>query len=119
MNIYKSCDFASTVNDWESGLGDKGYQGAPKLLTPFKRRKRCRLSEEEEAVNALIASIRILIERVMGRFKNSAALATKWRGNIDDHLKLFVVQGQTVNLCIDVMPLVKTPHHLLEIGAEP
>jgi len=51
------------INEWEYGLADKGYQGAPKLLTPFKCARGKSLSEEEEAANALISTIRILIER--------------------------------------------------------
>ena len=76
------------------------------------------LTDDEEAANALIATIRILIERVMGRFKNAGTLALKWRHDIDFHRAVFSVQGHTINLAIRLSLLVKNPSKLLALDDE-
>lgn len=116
--VWNTGPFWSTLKEGEYGLGDKGYQGAVKLLTPFKTARGRVLTDEEEAANRLIATIRILIERIMGRFKNAAVLSQKWRGDIDFHHIAFEVQAHMINLTLKLRPIVKNVSKLLGLDEE-
>lgn len=100
----------------ELGIGDKGYQGARRLLTPKKKSKRADLTEEEERVNKLIGTARITVERTIGRLKQFACFSTPWRAKLWKHDVFFRVIAQIINLSFDLQPLVKIPHAIFELN---
>lgn len=64
VRMWREGGFGNCLEPWERGLGDKGYQGGEMLVPPYKLKdKDTQLSEEEEAANALIATVRIHIGR--------------------------------------------------------
>ena len=112
--VWQHSGFLNELQEWEGGLADKGYQGCDSLLTPFKKTKNGRLTKEQEATNALIASVRITVERTIGRFKNFRCLSTKWRGALELHPIVFAVLAQSIELSLKTNPLVVNVHELLE-----
>jgi hypothetical protein len=78
-------------------LADKGYQGHNKCLTPFKGSG---LSNSEEAFNEVLASVRILVECVIGRLKIFGVLGGKGRFHKSSflHKLVFNVCCQITNI---------------------
>lgn len=86
-------------------LADKGYQGQPRMLTPFKGSS---ISPEESAFNEILASVRILVECVLKRIKNFGALGSRGRFRSNDHGKhcaLFRVACQVTNITLEEEPI--------------
>jgi len=112
--VWRHGEFLSKLMAWESGLGDKGYQGSEQLLTPFKKANKGKLTPDQEAANAIIATVRITVERTIGRFKNFRCLSTKWRGDHEFHTTVFAVLAQSIELSFETNPLVRYVHPYLE-----
>ena len=89
--------------DDEILLGDKGYQGHGRILTPFKGN----ISPEEEAINFVIASARQIVECVIGRLKNWYCLKTPFRHRRDFHFIVFNVIAQITNMVMEIEPVWK------------
>jgi len=86
-------------------LADKGYQGQPRMLTPFKGPS---ILAEEAAFNDIIASVRILVECVIKRIKHFGALGSRGRFHSydhDKHFSLFRVACQITNICLEEEPI--------------
>eukprot|EP01133_Synstelium_polycarpum_P016961 gene16961-20176_t len=47
VTIFNQSGFVQSVDQYETGLGDKGYQGAPNLLTPFKEYANAPLTDDQ------------------------------------------------------------------------
>lgn len=116
--IFENGDIRQSLTPGELGLGDKGYQGAEGLITPKKKSKRAKLTEEEKNANALIAKVRIIVERTIGRIKSFGCLNMRWRSAIELHHKYFTIICHLVNLSFDVRPLSKEPHPILKVTPE-
>ncbi len=69
-------------------LADSGYQGLqkihPKTILPYKRRRKCGLSPEEQAHNRAFASKRIVVEHVFSHIKRFKILGSTYR-NFQNH----------------------------------
>ena len=96
----------------ELGLGDKGYQGGIRLITPSKRSKRVETSEEMKQLDSMICAVRIMVERTIGRLKVFQCLNMRWRSDWETHANTFYTVAQLVNLSLDLQPLIQTPHPL-------
>jgi len=86
-------------------LADKGYQGQPRMLTPFKGSS---LSPDEAAFNEILASVRILVECVIKRIKNFGTLGSPGRFRSSDHEKhsaVFRVACQVTNITLEEEPI--------------
>jgi hypothetical protein len=114
LRIYHKGGLLEAIPD-ELGIGDKGYQGGRRLLTPAKKKKSVELTEDEDMMNRLIATVRINVERTIGRLKVFHCIGTRWRSAWEMHPNAFFVIAQMVNLSFDVNPLVKTPHEIFKI----
>jgi hypothetical protein len=82
-------------------MGDLGYYGAERCITPIKRKKKEELTEEEKKVNALIGGICVDVERIIGQFKKFYCLAQPWRHKRCMHPIIFGVIGEIINLEIE------------------
>ena len=109
----------------EKVLADKGYQGSPHALSPFKRRARPRrvsgqpTPEQppyrllERKFNALLRARRVHIERVFRRMKQFTCLTQTWRHPLEKHPKVIAAVGKLVNEDLEVRPLFKdTPNYI-------
>jgi len=71
-------------------LGDKGYvdKNVPNILTPVKKPPLQRLTPEQDAFNQIISSVRIIVERSLGRIKIFNILMERFRKGsckVEDH----------------------------------
>lgn len=86
-------------------LADKGYQGQPRVLTPFKGSS---ILPEEAAFNDILSAVRILVECVLKRVKNFGALGSRGRFHSNDHEKhyaVFRVACQITNISLEEEPV--------------
>ena len=61
---------AKIVEHSGGGIGDKGYQGCPGIITPRKKPLRGELSKTDNKSNAEIAALRASVERLVAHFKS-------------------------------------------------
>jgi DDE superfamily endonuclease len=61
-------------------VGDKGYQGVEKLVTPTKKPRGGELAEEDAAKNNIIYSKRVVVENTFHQLKQWAVLGSVYRG---------------------------------------
>jgi len=92
-------------------LADKGYQGHPQCLTPFKGE----VSPEEAAFNEVLASVRILVECVIQRLKIFGVLGRKgrFRCNNESHKSVFNVVCQLTNILMERSPVWQNRNYYL------
>jgi hypothetical protein len=93
-------------------LPDKGYQGQPNCLTPFKYDP----TPQEEALNEIFASVRILVECVIKRIKTFGILGSRGRfhsNNLFKHRAAFKVACQITNISLDYEPVWSTHNFFL------
>jgi hypothetical protein len=86
-------------------LADKGYQGQPRMLTPYKGST---LLPDEAAFNDILAAVRILVECVLKRVKHFGALGSRGRfhsGDHDKHYSVFRVACQITNVLLEEEPV--------------
>ena len=70
-------------------LGDKGYIGEPRVMTPKKKPRGGELKSEEKGVNKEKNSVRVVVENCIHQFKRWAILGGEYRGKwrTDEELK--------------------------------
>jgi hypothetical protein len=73
-------------------LGDKGYIGCNRVLHPIKKKKfQKRLPLETRKKNLELSQVRIKVENHFARLKQWKALSYCYRGNLNNHGKVFLV----------------------------
>jgi hypothetical protein len=82
-------------------IGDKGYVGHERILTPLKTPQR----ECEELWNSILGKLRVPIEHVFGRIKIFHCLNVPWRHNILYHPIVFHVITNFVNFDLIFYPI--------------
>ena len=84
-------------------LGDKGYQGHPRMLTPFKNTTHY----SDEAFNELLASARQIIECIFGRVKAFGALGSSgpWPCSREKHKLIFKLCCAITNIQLERDPV--------------
>jgi len=116
-----------------AGLADRGYWSTnPKcklfqcLLAVMKKPVRGALSKEDKKRNQLLSTLRIEVERGIGRLRTLQRLVMGYRSSkasladkITSHGKLFKICIHFTNYSIKVRPLRKYPHWLLCMGPIP
>lgn len=72
---------AEWIADGQASLADLGYEGEPDILTiPFKRPKGARLTDAQQAFNALHGALRCLGERANSLLKTTYKVLRHYRG---------------------------------------
>ena len=88
-------------NDLEEGeliLGDMGYIGEARIVTPRKRKPKGELSEDEKQYNALVGEERIVVEHTFSLLKSFHSMSHPWRNALYRHKLVFFVVCELVNL---------------------
>jgi hypothetical protein len=110
VTSFRDCGLLFNLPKKEMILCDKGYQGQPRCLTPYKKdRGKLFLTAEEEAFNEVLSSVRMLVERVIGRVKVFGALGSRGRfrsHTLEKHKALFTVACQITNISLEIEPLM-------------
>jgi hypothetical protein len=75
-------------------LGDMGYIGNWRIITPFKQP--CTI--QERILNAILSARRWIVEHVLARFKSFHCLSTKWRHDREMHGFVFFVLAEIINI---------------------
>lgn len=65
-------------------LGDKGYVGEPKVVTPMKKPRLAELKEEDKKENKTKHSKRVVVENCFHEFKRWTILGGEYRGDIKE-----------------------------------
>ena len=73
------------VSDWEYGVGDKGYEGQDRVLSPWKGKKEV-LSKEKKIWNFIINSNRARVENAFSRLKLFNIMKGPFRAKIESQL---------------------------------
>lgn len=116
----------------KKGLADRGYYCTnPKdklcqcLLTVVKKAPNGSLTADDKRMNQLISSLRIEVERGIGRLRNLHRLSQKWSSKgslsqkLEKHAKLFKVAIHFTNYSMDLRPPRVITHWLLFMGPIP
>lgn len=94
-------------------LADKGYQGNPRCLTPYKGQ----VTPEESAFNDILSSVRILVECVIRRVKIFGVLGSAGRfhsSDFDKHEALFNVICNITNISFELEPVFSHVNYYLQ-----
>jgi len=94
----------------ESGYIDKNV---PNLLTPIKKPPLRSLLAEQQAFNQIVSSVRIIVERSIGRIKIFDILTERFRKGsckIENHRVIFNVCTQITNISLEREPLSYSDH---------
>ena len=112
------------------GLADRGYYSTNEdsklhqcLMTVIKKPRDGVLSQEMVRMNQIISTLRIEVERALGRLKVLLRLVAGYRSGkrslkekLAAHAKLFKVCIHFTNFSLKYRPLRKAPHWLLCMG---
>jgi hypothetical protein len=112
ITALRNSNLCDSLSPTEILLADKGYQGHPQCLSPFKGHH---LSPQEEALNEVIASVRQLVECVIGRIKSFGVLGKKrFQAALNKHPMVCNVCCQIVNITMQRHPVwIQTNRYLL------
>lgn len=110
----------------KAGLADRGYWSSdllPHLWTGIKKRKNGVLTDHQKKLNNILSTLRIEVERAIGRLKQLERLNVPFRSSLSSfdaklrrYRKIFNVCIHFTNVWIDFYPLRRKPHWLLCIG---
>ena len=98
ITVYREERMENDLPLEERILGDKGYVGEPRIITPRKKMPGRDLSEDEQAFNALINHRRIIVENCFAMVKTFRAMSTPWRQQLGRHKLVFYVVCELVNM---------------------
>lgn len=88
----------SEIPDDEIILGDSGYQGAEKVLTPFKKPRGGTLTPEQKEVNNYIHSRRVKVENTFAHMKQFSILSQDWRQDLNKQRLCFNILAHCRNI---------------------
>jgi len=95
MRVFREAGLLNLLPSAERLIGDKGYQGHPKIITPIKGRYP---SKDEREFNTMIGEWRIVVEHSFGKLKRFHCLTQPWRGSLEK-------QGIVFRLCCHITNL--------------
>lgn len=79
---YESLSFLKKI----SVIVDLGFKGLAsekaQIIMPYKRKKKQKLSQEQEAFNTWVSSVRVKIEHILASVKISRKVKDKFRGRL-------------------------------------
>jgi hypothetical protein len=83
--LLADSDIADMLDDQHHALGDKGFQGAPNVVVPFRGQYR-QLSRSQRAHNSAVYRARALVENALKRLKDWKAVSGPLRADREDQL---------------------------------
>lgn len=95
MRLFKEGGILNLLHPEEKVLGDKGYVGHPKILTPKKGKN---LEEEDKERNITLNRRRIVVENSFAKLKKFGCLTLPFRHGIDVQEKVFFICVQITNM---------------------
>jgi len=98
VTVYREQRMEDHLDLGERILGDKGYFGEKRIITPRKKRPGKELTTEELAFNGIVSSHRIEVEHTFGKIKVFRALSSPWRQALKRHKKVFFILCEITNL---------------------
>jgi hypothetical protein len=121
IRALRESNFMSQLRDQnldELVIADKGYEGLPNFLTPFKKAINRELTGEEEAFNLVLAQVRFIVECSIGRMKIFSVLSQRYRKPLAPksllrHKKITNIIAQITNLSLDREPLSYHQNNLI------
>ncbi len=102
IRALKESNLFDDLEENESILADKGYQGHPNCLSPFKGKD---LLFSEEAFNEVHASVRQIVECVFSRMKIFGVLKKRFSAPLWKHGSVFNVCANITNVSIERSPI--------------
>jgi len=103
LEVSRACGVIGKLLPGEMILADKAYIGEDCFLHPFKPAT----TEEEQAFNSTISSIRETVEHTIGRIKLFQFTQHKWRHHLDLHIIAFKVLCHVLNIELEFHPVHK------------
>ena len=97
------------LSENERILGDKGYQGCYRVITPKKEPE----SDVEREYNSMINKTRVIVENTLGRLKKFKSVALEWRHDLNKESKVFSVCCKLCNLDMCARPIRNKPSSVL------
>jgi hypothetical protein len=110
ITAFRECGLVEEMEVEEIVLADKGYQGHPVCLSPYKGAD---IGPIEEAFNEVLASVRQIVECVFSRLKIFSVLEERFSCELWKHDSVFNVCAQITNISLDDSPLWKNINHFL------
>ena len=98
ITVYREERIEDDLQQGELILGDKGYVGEARIITPKKKPAGRDLSEDEQAFNALINEKRIIVENCFAMVKSFRSMSTPWRQKLERHKYVFYVVCELANM---------------------
>eukprot|EP01088_Endostelium_zonatum_P018457 TRINITY_DN5937_c0_g1_i1.p1 TRINITY_DN5937_c0_g1~~TRINITY_DN5937_c0_g1_i1.p1 ORF type:complete len:293 (-),score=20.15 TRINITY_DN5937_c0_g1_i1:93-971(-) len=113
IQLLRHGKFEDLLTPGELILGDKAYHGHLNVIVPFKKPKNGERTIQQTLVNAMIGSLRQVIENAIRQIKKFKCLSHPWRHSLDDHPKVFKICSILAQLNILLSPIRPELHNLL------
>lgn len=84
VTLLRESHLLDRLGDDTRALGDKGYVGEAKVITPMKKPRLAELKAEDKADNKIKHSKRVVVENCFHEFKKWAIIGGEYRGDISD-----------------------------------
>lgn len=103
INLFR--EQQSLFNEQQNFQGDKGYQGGKNITTPYKKKKKQELSEEQKTENKILSSQRIFVEHLIRIVKIFQIASQRFRLNSDVYNEIILTVCGLVRLRIGTLIL--------------
>lgn len=103
INLFR--EQQSLFNEQQNFQGDKGYQGGKNITTPYKKKKKQELSEEQKTENKILSSQRIFVEHLIRIVKIFQIASQRFRLNSDVYNEIILTVCGLVRLRIGALIL--------------
>ncbi|PRP81930.1 transposase family protein, partial [Planoprotostelium fungivorum] len=97
LSMISASGLLEELFEGEKLLGDKIYRHLDQIVTPTAG-KWYTLNAAEQTFNSYVSSRREIVEHVFGRMKQFHCLQEKWRHSLPQHLAVFTVIANIINV---------------------
>jgi hypothetical protein len=109
--LYQCGGLREKMYPWERSVADKAYVEFEELLSPLKGLT----TVNKELYNLIISSVRVMIERAIGRTKKLQILQQPWKHDIFLHPLMFKCVVNFMNVDLKLHPLVSEINPLFNL----
>ncbi|MEX5712531.1 transposase family protein, partial [Parafrankia sp. FMc6] len=82
VHCFREAGWAEIVKRSGGSLGDLGYEGAPDVRTPIKKKPGTPLEDWQRQLNTQFAKVRVAVEWGVGHAKNWRILTSRYRSDL-------------------------------------